>query len=52
MNVFAILGYVIKSMTLLGFSREEIKKVISDMRISMDIMTEEEAKDAFDEFME
>lgn len=50
MNKYSIMGYVIASMRLLGYSRDEIKNVIRDMQISMDNMSEEEAEEVYDEF--
>lgn len=50
MDVYAVMGYVINSMRLLGYERNDIEKVIRDIQTSMEIMTKEEAVEVYDEF--
>ncbi len=50
-NDSAIIGYAIDSMILTEHSIVEIKSVIREMRMSMDSLTEGEAKDIYDKYM-
>jgi hypothetical protein len=46
----AAIGYMIRAMIKLGFSKEEIKTVECAMRTEMDFATEEQAESTYNRF--
>lgn len=44
------IGYAILALKALGFQDEEIRKIESEMRYQMDMKTEDEAEEAYNQF--